>query len=155
MYNKKILIEETFNNSNFSVSDKLKNFTKYVSRQNLTRFLVYNELFKLQLCTKGSIVECGVHQAGGIFTWAKLSAIYEPYNYHRKIIGFDTFRGFPSVSKKKDTSKHAKIKNFSEKIDILKDLKNNINLFEKERFLNNKIFFFLLKVMQIKLFLRS
>jgi hypothetical protein len=28
-------------------------------------------------------------------TWAKLSATLEPYNYHRKVIGFDTFEGFP------------------------------------------------------------
>lgn len=53
----------------------------------------------MQLNIKGSIIECGVHQAGGVFTWAKLSSIYEPYNYHRKIIGFDTFKGFPSVKK--------------------------------------------------------
>lgn len=145
MANNKKLVEETFNNSKFNVTDKLKNFTKYVTRQNLTRFLVHHELFKLQLNIKGSIVECGVHQGGGIFTWAKLSSIYEPYNYHRRIIGFDTFEGFPSVSKKKDTSKYAKIKNFSEKINILNDLKHNINLFDKERPLNNKEKFFLIK----------
>jgi hypothetical protein len=27
-----------------------------------------------------------------------LRNIYEPYNMSRKIIGFDTFEGFPSVS---------------------------------------------------------
>ena len=145
MNNNKKLVEDTFKNSKFNVAEKLKNFTKYVTRQNLTRFLVFNELFKLQLNLKGSIVECGVHQGGGIFTWAKLSAIYEPYNYYRKIIGFDTFKGFPSVSKKKDKSKYAKIKNFNEKINILNDLKHNINLFEKERFLNNKKKIFLIK----------
>ena len=32
---------------------------------------------------------------GGLFAYAQLSEIYEPSNYHRQIIGFDTFEGFP------------------------------------------------------------
>jgi hypothetical protein len=55
-------------------------------------------LFKLQLHIKGSIVECGVHNGASLMTWAKLSATLEPYNYHRKVIGFDTFEGFPEDS---------------------------------------------------------
>ena len=94
--------EKFFNKSNFSTEDKLKNFTKYVSRKYIARFLVQNELFKKQIGIKGSIVECGVHQGGGLLAWGKLSSIYEPHNYHREIIGFDTFHGFPSVSKSKD-----------------------------------------------------
>ncbi|MDF1613092.1 TylF/MycF/NovP-related O-methyltransferase [Stygiobacter electus] len=35
-----------------------------------------------------------------MFTWAQLSNIFEPTNYNRKIIGFDTFDGFPSTHKK-------------------------------------------------------
>ena len=27
-----------------------------------------------------------------------LRGIYEPFNRHRKIIGFDTFTGFPSIN---------------------------------------------------------
>jgi hypothetical protein len=31
-------------------------------------------------------------------TWANLSALYEPLNHRRRIIGFDTFEGFPAVT---------------------------------------------------------
>jgi len=31
-------------------------------------------------------------------SWLHLSSIFEPYGYHRTIVGFDTFEGFPSVS---------------------------------------------------------
>lgn len=77
---------------------KLENFPKYVRRQNLTRFMSLYELFKRVIDVKGSIVECGVNRGFGLMTWAKLSAILEPVNLTRRIYGFDTFEGFPSVS---------------------------------------------------------
>ncbi len=77
---------------------KLENFPKYVRRQNLTRFLALYEIFKRVLEVKGSIVECGVFRGFGVMTWAKLSAILEPVNLTRRIYGFDSFRGFPSLS---------------------------------------------------------
>lgn len=126
-----------FDISQFSTDDKLKNFTKYIKRKDLSRFLVYYELFKKQLIVKGSIVECGVHQGGGVFTWAKLSSILEPYNYQRKIIGFDTFTGFPSVSKNYDNLNFAKKKLFKENINIINDLKKAELFYDSERYLSN------------------
>lgn len=78
--------------------DKLRNFPKYVPRQTLSLFLAKNELFKKVLDVHGSIVECGVYLGSGLMTWAQLSAIYEPYNHVRRIVGFDSFSGFPSLS---------------------------------------------------------
>jgi len=90
---------------------KVENFPKYVRRQNLTRFLALYELCKLVLPVKGSVVECGVNHGFGIMTWAKLSAILEPVNLTRRIYGFDTFSGFPSVSDKDRSaaSDHVKV----------------------------------------------
>src|SRR6186997_571888 len=79
---------------------KVENFPKYVRRQNLTRFLALYEIFNRVLNVKGSIVECGVNHGFGMMTWAKLSAILEPVNLTRRIYGFDTFSGFPSLSQK-------------------------------------------------------
>lgn len=79
---------------------KMANFPKYARRQDMTRFLSLYEIFKRVLQTKGSIVECGVLHGFGLMTWAKLSAILEPVNLTRRIYGFDTFAGFPSVSDK-------------------------------------------------------
>lgn len=77
---------------------KLENFSRFVPRQVLALFLAKNMLFEKILTVHGSIVECGVFMGGGLFTWAQLSAIYEPINHNRKIIGFDSFDGFPSVA---------------------------------------------------------
>lgn len=89
---------------------KIENFTKYVRRQNLTRFLALYELYKLVEPVKGSIIECGVHHGFGIMAWAKLSAILEPVNLTRRIYGFDTFEGFPNVSERdrSEASRHVK-----------------------------------------------
>jgi hypothetical protein len=77
--------------------DKLRNFSKFVPRQALSTFLAKHALFELVREVHGHIIECGVFLGGGVMTWAQLSAIHEPYNHVRRVIGFDTFTGFPSV----------------------------------------------------------
>jgi len=80
--------------------DKLRNFTKYVPRQTLTTFLAKHALFQNVLNIHGYIIECGVFLGAGLMTWAQLSAIYEPVNHVRRIVGFDTFEGFVDISEK-------------------------------------------------------
>jgi hypothetical protein len=89
---------EIFGRSTDSVEVRLENFPKYVRRQHLKRFLSMYELFKRALRVKGSVVECGVFRGFGLMSWAKISTILEPENLTRRIYGFDTFEGFPSVS---------------------------------------------------------
>jgi hypothetical protein len=89
-----------FERSPLPTKVKLRAFAKYVRRQDLSRFLARNELFKLQLDVPGSIIECGTYTGQGLMTYSQLSSIYEPYNHTRKVIGFDTFAGFPEVSTK-------------------------------------------------------
>ncbi len=93
-------LEGYFGRSVGSTVDKLKNFSKFVPRPDLNRFLVKNAIFQEVLHVHGHIVECGVFLGGGLFTWAQLSAIYEPVNHIRRVVGFDTFEGFASVSEK-------------------------------------------------------
>ena len=84
-----------------------EDFPLYAPRQDLSRFLVRHELFKKILPMRGSIVEGGVFRGAGLLSWAQLSATYEPVNYQRQIIGFDTFTGFPGV-KPADTAGRVK-----------------------------------------------
>ncbi len=96
-------IEAIFNACPDPVEVRLECFPKYVRRQQLTRFLAHYEIFKRVLAVKGSIVECGVNRGFGLMTWAKLSAVLEPTNLTRRVYGFDSFRGFPSVHDKDAT----------------------------------------------------
>ena len=39
-------------------------------------------------------MEFGIEYGSTVSLLSKLRGIYEPYNYSRKVIGFDTFKGF-------------------------------------------------------------
>ena len=72
------------------------------SRQELTRSIFRFELYKRIINIQGSIVECGVHRGNNFMLFNQLVAIFEPYNLNRKIIGFDTFEGFRSLTENDD-----------------------------------------------------
>ena len=62
---------------------------------------------------------------GGLFSWMHFSAILEPYNHTRRIIGFDTFTGFPEIHEKDLTrgrSEHTKIGAFQTTANIREEL---------------------------------
>jgi len=115
------------------------NFEKYVRRQSLSRFLARYELFKLQLPVKGCIVECGVHHGAGLMAWAKLSAALEPYSLDRRIFGFDTFEGFPSIDEKDATSagnESLRTGGFHTGMNTYEELQELIRQYDENRFLN-------------------
>lgn len=97
-------IQEFFEAGEGDTLAKLKNFTKFVPRQTLAGFMAKSEIFKQIVDVHGHIIECGVFMGGGLMTWAQLSAIYEPYNHTRRIVGFDTFAGFPSLADQDTTA---------------------------------------------------
>tara|TARA_B100000900_G_scaffold415875_1_gene447644 strand:- start:2818 stop:3579 length:762 start_codon:yes stop_codon:yes gene_type:complete len=130
--NKKI-----FEASPYDWETKIENFPKYVRRQNITRFLALYEIFKMSLTVKGSIIECGVNHGFGLMSWAKFSAILEPVNITRRIYGFDTFSGFPSISgsDKSDNSNHLKKGDLA--ADVKSELEELINIYDSTRFLGH------------------
>jgi hypothetical protein len=91
-------IAEVFATSADDLPTRLANLARYARRSQVTRFAALYELFKLALPVKGSIVECGVFRGASFMTFAQLSAALEPTNLTRRIYGFDSFGGFPSVS---------------------------------------------------------
>ncbi len=76
------------------------NFAKYAHWTELTRFLARYELFKLVANVKGSICECGLKSGAGFMQWCQLTRLLDPLGANRDVIGFDTFKGFPSISGK-------------------------------------------------------
>ncbi len=75
-------------------------FAIYTRRISMTRFLTRYELYKMIQDIPGSIVECGVFQGNGLFSFAKFLEIFSPGDRLRKVIGFDTFSGFEELHEK-------------------------------------------------------
>jgi len=131
-------IERIFNASEDAVETRIENFPKYVRRQHLTRFLALYEIFKRILPVKGSIVECGVNRGYGLMSWAKLSALLEPTNLTRRIYGFDTFAGFPSVTEKDRTGPAWETAQAGAlRADSYAELQQLIELYDRDRFLGH------------------
>jgi hypothetical protein len=130
-------IDEYFSSSIGTNVEKLQNFSKFVPRQDITNFIAKYEIFKKILPIPGSIIECGILFGGGLMTFAQLSAIFEPVNFERKIIGFDSFTGLTKISEidKKSISKFAKKGGYG--LDSYDDLKKCTELYDENRFLNH------------------
>ena len=130
-------LEKYFDKSVGNNVEKLSNFSKYVPRQDLTNFITKYEIFKKIMNVQGSIIECGVFLGGGLMTFSQLSSILEPMNHQRKIIGFDTFSGFETLSDKDRGSTSSFAKKGGLKINAYDDLKECISIYDQNRFLNH------------------
>jgi len=130
-------LENYIRNSPSSNVEKLENFAKYTPRQYLTYFLARYELFKKILTVHGSIVECGVFLGGGLMTFAQCSAIMEPVNHQRRVFGFDTFDGFPSIAKEDQEGRSSLKEVGGMASHAYDDLQEAIRLFDRNRFLSH------------------
>ena len=86
-----------FKNCPIPSNEILSNIGLFEKRQELTKMLFFNDLYLNLVKTQGIIIEFGVRWGQNLVTFNNLRAIYEPFNYNRKIIGFDTFCGFPVI----------------------------------------------------------
>ncbi len=89
-----------YNTNPLPKNEILSNVGLFLKRQDLSKILFFNELYKKIIPIHGVIMEFGVRWGQNLVTLNNLRGIYEPYNYSRKIIGFDTFEGFTDISKK-------------------------------------------------------
>lgn len=75
-----------------------------LTRQGLSRILYWDYLYQKIIDKAGIIIECGVQYGASLSILSNLRGIYEPYNFPRKIVGFDTFEGFVGSNSFKDGS---------------------------------------------------
>lgn len=139
------LINEILENTNESGFNILDNFTKYAQLSTISRFLTRYEVYKLQLGLPGVILDIGVGRGSSLFTWAKLSEIFEPVNYTREIHGFDTFIGMNKIDRKdKNKKKTTNFGIFKPKENSYENIKKSIKLFNINRKLSHidKVFLY-------------
>jgi hypothetical protein len=116
---------------------KMRSFAVYTPRQAISDFLARYELFRQIQNVQGSVLEFGVFAGQGLMSHANFSAILEPNNLNREIIGFDTFSGFPDVDAKDLKGNTDIVKKGGLSADSYDRLNTAIGLFDRNRFLGH------------------
>ena len=68
----------------------------------------FNEIYKLLIDKPGAIAQFGVRWGREIALFEMYRTIFEPFNHSRIIYGFDTFSGYPTVSKTEQNEQERK-----------------------------------------------
>jgi hypothetical protein len=109
----------------------LPNLGLFLTSKNLSRILFFYEIYKKIVNTHGIIVEFGVRWGQTLSIMAALRSIFEPFNRHRKIVGFDTFAGFKGMSQKDGSHCQCEDGSFSVTADYEEYLNNILLMQEK------------------------
>lgn len=110
---------------NYKTSLKIyDDFLSSTTLDRLQKILCRYEIYKMSMNIPGNVVECGVYKGSGIYTWAKLRAIFKP-NSHQKIVGFDFFE---TSHKRKSKFKDDRniLKSYSEKTVSKESILSNL-----------------------------
>lgn len=82
----------------------LENLGLFLNSKTLARILFMHHLYQQIIDVQGIVIDFGTRWGQNMALFAAMRGIYEPFNRHRKIVGFDTFEGFPSISEKDGSS---------------------------------------------------
>jgi hypothetical protein len=76
----------------------LLNLGLFLTPQTLSRVLFMDFLYRQIVDIQGIVVELGCRWGQNLSLFTSLRGIYEPFNRLRRVVGFDSFSGFPSVA---------------------------------------------------------
>lgn len=131
-----------FHNTPISSEEMAVNLHLYMRSSVLAKLLYINELYELISMTPGIIMEFGVWWGANLALFENLRAVYEPYNYTRRIIGFDTFEGYTNISDKDGRDKLVFEGNYKVNKDYLAHLQEVLDCHQNENVMGHieKIF---------------
>lgn len=89
-----------FQETPLPVDHLMNNLGLFIKRKNMSRILFMHHLYEQIIGVHGVIMEFGVRWGQNLALFESFRGMHEPFNHNRKIIGFDTFQGFPSVDEK-------------------------------------------------------
>lgn len=76
----------------------------FLNSKTLSRILYMDHIYRQIIDIQGIIIDFGTRWGSNLSLFAALRGIYEPFNRHRKLVGFDTFKGFPNISEEDGSS---------------------------------------------------
>lgn len=80
--------------------EMLVNLGLYMRSGALAKMLFLDEMYRKIVPIPGSVFEFGVWRGQSLAVLENLRAVHEPYNHARRIVGFDTFTGYPGIGAK-------------------------------------------------------
>ena len=133
------------------VEEMLPSLGLFMNRQTLSRIIFMHDLYQKILDVNGIVVEFGVRWGQNLALFSSFRGMYEPFNYSRKIVGFDTFSGFPSVSAEDGDDEIVKEGSYSVTEGYEEYLEGVLSYHESESPLNFVIFAIYILKKKIKL----
>ncbi len=103
------ILNELLDSNPIPYDERLGNLSLFLNRQLLSRVLFLDKMYRQILDVQGVVMEFGVRWGSNLALLSMLRGIYEPFNVYRKIIGFDTFTGFPTIDEKDGNDEMIKI----------------------------------------------
>ncbi|MBV9142456.1 MAG: class I SAM-dependent methyltransferase [Pseudonocardiales bacterium] len=91
-------LERLFHGSPIEGHDRLEQLELYLRPQLLAHIFALSELYRKILDVHGVVLDLGTRYGRNMVTFSSLRRYYEPFNHFRRIVGFDTFSGFPESS---------------------------------------------------------
>ena len=109
----------------------------YMRSSALAKVLFVNELYELIKDIPGVIMEFGTWWGQNLVLFENLRAIYEPFNQNRRIIGFDSFKGYVNVSSRDKQSDTVKLGGYTVSKNYKKYLEQLIGFHERNNVLGH------------------
>lgn len=97
-------LQSLFGDTPLPQDELLINLGLYTRASALARTFFLNELYEQIVGIPGCVMEFGIWWGQNVVTFESLRAIHEPYNHARRVIGFDTFTGYPAVGERDQES---------------------------------------------------
>jgi len=136
---------ELFQSTPIPTEHLLVNLGLYMRSSVIAKFLYVNELYQQIINIPGVVMEFGVWWGQNLALFESLRAVYEPYNYTRKIIGFDTFEGYPSISEQDDSCDLVKLNQYAVSENYLEHLSALLDYHQQENIMSHVKKFELIK----------
>ena len=128
---------ELYKSNPIPQEERISNAGLFLKRQELSKILFFNEIYRHIVDIHGVIMEFGCRWGQNLVTLTNMRGIYEPFNYNRKIIGFDTFQGLENISEKDGSNEIIEEGNFSVTKDYDLFLEQLLKTHENESPLNH------------------
>jgi hypothetical protein len=106
-------IEKYISSDFFPQAELLDNLGLFMRRQTWGRLAFMMEIYKRIVPVHGVVMEFGVRWGQNMALFTSFRGLFEPFNYNRKLVGFDTFEGFPNVHKKDGIAEQIAIGHYS------------------------------------------